>query len=160
MLSFFQSYIIDILVIVLYCILIFIPLLLGVVFALYADRKIWAAVQKRRGPNVVGPYGLFQVPADGLKFIFKEIIIPDGSDKVVFLIAPIITLALSIAAWAVVPVQAGVVLSNINVGILYIFAISSLGVYGILMAGWASNSKYPFLELFVLLLKWFHMKFL
>ena len=144
MLSFFQSYIIDILVIVLYCILIFIPLLLGVVFALYADRKIWAAVQKRRGPNVVGPYGLFQVPADGLKFIFKEIIIPDGSDKVVFLIAPIITLALSIAAWAVVPVQAGVVLSNINVGILYIFAISSLGVYGILMAGWASNSKYPF----------------
>ena len=144
MLSFFQSYIIDILVIVLYCILIFIPLLLGVVFALYADRKIWAAVQKRRGPNVVGPYGLFQVPADGLKFIFKEIIIPDGSDKVVFLIAPILTLALSIAAWAVVPVQAGVVLSNINVGILYIFAISSLGVYGILMAGWASNSKYPF----------------
>ena len=144
MLSFFQSYIIDILIIVLYCILIFIPLLLGVVFALYADRKIWAAVQKRRGPNVVGPYGLFQVPADGLKFIFKEIIIPDGSDKVVFLIAPILTLALSIAAWAVVPVQAGVVLSNINVGILYIFAISSLGVYGILMAGWASNSKYPF----------------
>ena len=144
MLSFLQTYIIDILVIVLYCILIFIPLLLGVVFALYADRKIWAAVQKRRGPNVVGPYGLFQVPADGLKFIFKEIIIPDGSDKVVFLIAPILTLALSIAAWAVVPVQAGVVLSNINVGILYIFAISSLGVYGILMAGWASNSKYPF----------------
>ena len=111
---------------------------------LYADRKIWAAVQKRRGPNVVGPYGLFQVPADGLKFIFKEIILPDGSDKTVFLIAPIITLALSIAAWAVVPVQAGVVLANINVGILYIFAISSLGVYGILMAGWSSNSKYPF----------------
>ena len=99
---------------------------------------------KRRGPNVVGPYGLFQVPADGLKFIFKEIILPDGSDKTVFLIAPIITLALSIAAWAVVPVQAGVVLANINVGILYIFAISSLGVYGILMAGWSSNSKYPF----------------
>ena len=89
-------------------------------------------------------YGLFQVPADGLKFIFKEIILPDGSDKTVFLIAPIITLALSIAAWAVVPVQAGVVLANINVGILYIFAISSLGVYGILMAGWSSNSKYPF----------------
>ena len=144
MLGFFQSHFIDILIIVFYCILIFIPLLLGVVFALYADRKIWAAVQKRRGPNVVGPYGLFQVPADGLKFIFKEIIIPDGSDKVVFLIAPIVTLALSIAAWAVVPVQAGVVLSNINVGILYIFAISSLGVYGILMAGWSSNSKYPF----------------
>ena len=144
MLSLLQTYFYDLLIIILYCILIFVPLLLGVVFALYADRKIWAAVQKRRGPNVVGPYGLFQVPADGLKFIFKEIIIPDGSDKTVFLIAPIITLALSIAAWAVVPVQAGVVLSNINVGILYIFAISSLGVYGILMAGWSSNSKYPF----------------
>ena len=144
MFSLFQTYFYDLLIIILYCILIFVPLLLGVVFALYADRKIWAAVQKRRGPNVVGPYGLFQGPADGLKFIFKEIIIPDGSDKTVFLIAPIITLALSIAAWAVVPVQAGVVLSNINVGILYIFAISSLGVYGILMAGWSSNSKYPF----------------
>ena len=126
------------------CLLIFVPLLLGVIIALYADRKIWAAVQKRRGPNVVGPYGIFQIPADGLKFIFKEIIIPDGSDKIVFLIAPIVTLALSIAAWAVIPVQAGIVLSNINVGILYIFAISSLGVYGILMAGWSSNSKYPF----------------
>ena len=144
MFNLLQTYFYDLLIIILYCILIFVPLLLGVVFALYADRKIWAAVQKRRGPNVVGPYGLFQVPADGLKFIFKEIIIPDGSDKTVFLIAPIITLALSIAAWAVVPVQAGVVLSNINVGILYIFAISSLGVYGILMAGWSSNSKYPF----------------
>ena len=144
MFSLLQTCFYDLLIIILYCILIFVPLLLGVVFALYADRKIWAAVQKRRGPNVVGPYGLFQVPADGLKFIFKEIIIPDGSDKTVFLIAPIITLALSIAAWAVVPVQAGVVLSNINVGILYIFAISSLGVYGILMAGWSSNSKYPF----------------
>ena len=120
------------------------PVLVSVALIVWFDRRIWAFVQKRRGPNVVGPYGLLQVPADGLKFIFKEIIIPDGSDKVVFLIAPIITLALSIAAWAVVPVQAGVVLSNINVGILYIFAISSLGVYGILMAGWASNSKYPF----------------
>ena len=139
-----QTYFIEVMTIILYCLLIFVPLLLGVVMALYADRKIWAAVQKRRGPNVVGPYGLFQVPADGLKFIFKEIILPDGSDKTVFLIAPIITLALSIAAWAVVPVQAGVVLANINVGILYIFAISSLGVYGILMAGWSSNSKYPF----------------
>ena len=139
-----QTYFIEVMTIILYCLLIFIPLLLGVVMALYADRKIWAAVQKRRGPNVVGPYGLFQVPADGLKFIFKEIILPDGSDKTVFLIAPIITLALSITAWAVVPVQAGVVLANINVGILYIFAISSLGVYGILMAGWSSNSKYPF----------------
>ena len=144
MISLAQSYFIEVMTIILYCLLIFVPLLLGVVMALYADRKIWAAVQKRRGPNVVGPYGLFQVPADGLKFIFKEIILPDGSDKTVFLIAPIITLALSITAWAVVPVQAGVVLANINVGILYIFAISSLGVYGILMAGWSSNSKYPF----------------
>jgi NADH-quinone oxidoreductase subunit H len=144
MINLAQTYFIEVMSIILYCLLIFVPLLLGVVMALYADRKIWAAVQKRRGPNVVGPYGLFQVPADGLKFIFKEIILPDGSDKTVFLIAPIITLALSIAAWAVVPVQAGVVLANINVGILYIFAISSLGVYGILMAGWSSNSKYPF----------------
>ena len=144
MINLAQTHFIEVMTIILYCLLIFVPLLLGVVMALYADRKIWAAVQKRRGPNVVGPYGLFQVPADGLKFIFKEIILPDGSDKTVFLIAPIITLALSIAAWAVVPVQAGVVLANINVGILYIFAISSLGVYGILMAGWSSNSKYPF----------------
>ena len=144
MISLAQTYFIEVMTIILYCLLIFVPLLLGVVMALYADRKIWAAVQKRRGPNVVGPYGLFQVPADGLKFIFKEIILPDGYDKTVFLIAPIITLALSITAWAVVPVQAGVVLANINVGILYIFAISSLGVYGILMAGWSSNSKYPF----------------
>ena len=144
MINLAQTYFIEVMTIILYCLIIFVPLLLGVVMALYADRKIWAAVQKRRGPNVVGPYGLFQVPADGLKFIFKEIILPDGSDKTVFLIAPIITLALSIAAWAVVPVQAGVVLANINVGILYIFAISSLGVYGILMAGWSSNSKYPF----------------
>ena len=144
MINLAQTYFIEVMTIILYCLLIFVPLLLGVVMALYADRKIWAAVQKRRGPNVVGPYGLIQVPADGLKFIFKEIILPDGSDKTVFLIAPIITLALSIAAWAVVPVQAGVVLANINVGILYIFAISSLGVYGILMAGWSSNSKYPF----------------
>ena len=144
MINLAQTYFIEVMTIILYCLLIFVPLLLGVVMALYADRKIWAAVQKRRGPNVVGPYGLFQVPADGLKFIFKEIILPDVSDKTVFLIAPIITLALSIAAWAVVPVQAGVVLANINVGILYIFAISSLGVYGILMAGWSSNSKYPF----------------
>ena len=105
MISLTQTYFIEVMTIILYCLLIFVPLLLGVVMALYADRKIWAAVQKRRGPNVVGPYGLFQVPADGLKFIFKEIILPDGSDKTVFLIAPIITLALSITAWAVVPVQ-------------------------------------------------------
>jgi len=144
MIELLTSNFIYLLIMVGICLLIFVPLLLGVIIALYADRKIWAAVQKRRGPNVVGPYGILQIPADGLKFIFKEIIIPDGSDKIVFLIAPIVTLALSIAAWAVIPVQAGIVLSNINVGILYIFAISSLGVYGILMAGWSSNSKYPF----------------
>ena len=144
MIELLTSNFIYLLIMVGICLLIFVPLLLGVIIALYADRKIWAAVQKRRGPNVVGPYGIFQIPADGLKFIFKEIIIPDGSDKIVFLIAPIVTLALSIAAWAVIPVQSGIVLSNINVGILYIFAISSLGVYGILMAGWSSNSKYPF----------------
>ena len=127
------------------CLLIFVPLLLGVVIVLFADRKIWAAVQKRKGPNVVGPFGLFQIPADGLKFLFKEIIIPDGADKTVYFIAPILTSTLAIAAWAVIPIQENIVLSDINVGVLYIFAMSSLGVYGILMAGWASNSKYPFL---------------
>ncbi len=130
MIELLASNFIYLIIIVGICLLIFVPLLLGVIIALYADRKIWAAVQKRRGPNVVGPYGLFQIPADGLKFIFKEIIIPDGSDKIVFIIAPIVTLALSIAAWAVVPVQAGVVLSNINVGILYIFAIVLLEFMG------------------------------
>ena len=127
------------------CLLIFVPLLLGVVIVLFADRKIWAAVQKRKGPNVVGPFGLFQIPADGLKFLFKEIIIPDGSDKTIYFIAPILTSTLAIAAWAVIPIQENIVLSDINVGVLYIFAMSSLGIYGILMAGWASNSKYPFL---------------
>ena len=127
------------------CLLIFVPLLLGVVIVLFADRKIWAAVQKRKGPNVVGPFGLFQIPADGLKFLFKEIIIPDGADKTVYFIAPILTSTLAIAAWAVIPIQDNIVLSDINVGVLYIFAMSSLGIYGILMAGWASNSKYPFL---------------
>ena len=127
------------------CLLIFVPLLLGVVIVLFADRKIWAAVQKRKGPNVVGPFGFLQIPADGLKFLFKEIIIPDGADKTIYFIAPILTSTLAIAAWAVIPVQENIVLSDINVGVLYIFAMSSLGVYGILMAGWASNSKYPFL---------------
>ncbi|MDG2416859.1 MAG: NADH-quinone oxidoreductase subunit NuoH [Pelagibacterales bacterium] len=127
------------------CLLIFVPLLLGVVIVLFADRKIWAAVQKRKGPNVVGPFGLFQIPADGLKFLFKEIIIPDGADKTIYFVAPILTSTLAIAAWAVIPIQENIVLSDINVGVLYIFAMSSLGIYGILMAGWASNSKYPFL---------------
>jgi len=127
------------------CLLIFVPLLLGVVVVLFADRKIWAAVQKRKGPNVVGPFGFFQIPADGLKFLFKEIIIPEGADKFVYFVAPVLTSTLAIAAWAVIPIQENIVLSDINVGVLYIFAMSSLGVYGILMAGWASNSKYPFL---------------
>ena len=112
---------------------------------LYADRKIWAAVQIRRGPNVVGPWGLLQSFADLLKFVLKEPVIPAGANKGVFLLAPLVTCVLALAAWAVIPVNAGWVIADINVGILYIFAISSLGVYGIIMGGWASNSKYPFL---------------
>ena len=125
--------------------LLLIPILTAVAMIVWLDRRVWAFVQKRRGPNVVGPFGLFQIPADGLKFLFKEIIIPDGADKTVYFIAPILTSTLAIAAWAVIPIQENIVLSDINVGVLYIFAMSSLGIYGILMAGWASNSKYPFL---------------
>ena len=121
-------------------------LLVFIAFYLLADRKIWAAVQLRRGPNVVGPFGLFQSFADLLKFVFKEPIIPSGANKGVFLLAPFVTAVLALAAWAVIPFQEGWVISDINVGILYIFAISSLGVYGIIMAGWSSNSKYPFLD--------------
>src|SRR5579884_2763804 len=126
-------------------VLLLVILLIAVAYLLYADRKVWAAVQIRRGPNVVGPWGLLQSFADLLKFVFKEPVIPAGANKGVFLLAPLITVTLSLAAWAVIPVSAGWVISNINVGILYIFAISSLGVYGVIMAGWASNSKYPFL---------------
>jgi NADH-quinone oxidoreductase subunit H len=126
--------------------LMLVVLLIIVAYILYADRKIWAAVQIRRGPNVVGPWGLFQSFADLLKFVFKEPIIPAGANKGVFLLAPLVTCVLSLAAWAVIPVNANWVIANINVGILYIFAISSLGVYGIIMGGWASNSKYPFLS--------------
>jgi NADH-quinone oxidoreductase subunit H len=134
--------------------LLLIPLLILVAYILYADRKIWAAVQLRRGPNVVGPWGLLQSFADLLKFVFKEPVIPSGANKGVFLLAPLVTCALALGAWAVIPVDGGsegnefrpLVISNINVGILYIFAISSLGVYGIIMGGWASNSKYPFLS--------------
>ncbi len=122
-----------------------IVLLVALAFLLLADRKIWAAVQLRRGPNVVGPFGLLQSFADFFKFVFKEIVIPAGANKGVFLLAPLITLVLAMIAWAVVPVNEGWVVADINVGILYIFAISSLGVYGIIMGGWASNSKYPFL---------------
>ena len=123
-----------------------IALLIVVSFLIYADRKVWAAVQLRRGPNVVGPFGVLQSFADLLKFVFKEVIIPDGANKGVFVLAPIISAALSLAAWAVIPVAEGWEVADINVGILYLFALSSLGVYGIIMGGWASNSKYPFLS--------------
>ncbi len=125
--------------------LIMIMLLLTLAFILLFDRKVWAAVQIRKGPNVVGPFGLLQSFADFLKFVMKEIIIPAGANKTVFILAPLITFVLAFAAWAVVPIAPGWVISDINVGILYLFAISSLGVYGIIMGGWASNSKYPFL---------------
>ena len=122
-----------------------VPILVAVAMIVWLDRRVWAFVQKRRGPNVVGPFGLFQSIADFLKYIFKEIIIPASSNKVIFVLAPIITMTLALIAWAVIPFSESLVLANINVGILYLFAISSLGVYGIIMGGWASNSKYPFL---------------
>jgi len=122
-----------------------VALLIFIAYILLADRKIWAAVQMRRGPNVVGPFGLFQSFADLLKFVLKEPTIPAGANKVLFLLAPLVTCVLALAAWAVVPLAEGWVIADINVGVLYIFAISSLGVYGIIMGGWASNSKYPFL---------------
>jgi len=120
-------------------------LLVVIAFVLLADRKIWAAVQMRRGPNVVGAFGLMQSFADLLKFVFKEPLIPAGANKVIFLLAPLVSVVLALAAWVVIPIDAGWALADINVGILYIMAISSLGVYGIIMGGWASNSKYPFL---------------
>ena len=122
-----------------------VPVLVSVAMIVWLDRRVWAFVQKRQGPNVVGPFGLLQSLADALKYIFKEIIIPASSNKVIFILAPIITMTLALIAWAVIPFDEGQVLANINVGILYIFAVSSLGVYGIIMGGWASNSKYPFL---------------
>ena len=125
--------------------LIALPVMLGVAIAVYADRKIWAAMQLRRGPNVVGPFGALQTFADALKLFLKETIVPSGANKGVFLIAPMITFTLALIAWAVIPFDAGVVLADINVGILYLLAVSSMGVYGIIMSGWASNSKYPFL---------------
>src|SRR5215467_12592762 len=139
------DYIWPLLVIVAQSVLMLVVLLIAIAYVLYADRKIWAAVQIRRGPNVVGPWGLLQSFADLLKFVLKEPIIPAGANKGVFLLAPLVSCALALAAWAVIPVDAGVVISDINVGVLYIFAISSLGVCGIIMGGWASNSKYPFL---------------
>ena len=125
--------------------LLLLPVLVSVAMIVWLDRRVWAFVQKRQGPNVVGPFGLLQSLADALKYIFKEIIIPASSNKVIFILAPIITMTLALIAWAVIPFSESQVLGNINVGILYIFAVSSLGVYGIIMGGWASNSKYPFL---------------
>jgi NADH-quinone oxidoreductase subunit H len=122
-----------------------VPVLVSVAMIVWLDRKVWAFVQKRQGPNVVGPFGLLQSLADALKYIFKEIIIPSSSNKVIFILAPIVTMTLALISWAVIPFSATQVLADINVGILYLFAVSSLGVYGIIMGGWASNSKYPFL---------------
>jgi NADH-quinone oxidoreductase subunit H len=125
--------------------LITLPLLLAVAMSVYVDRKVWAAMQMRRGPNVVGPFGLLQSFADGLKLFLKETIVPSGANKGIFLIAPMITFTLALIGWAVIPFGPDAVLADINVGILYLFAVSSMGVYGIIMSGWASNSKYPFL---------------
>ena len=124
---------------------ILIPVLVSVALAVWLDRRIWGAVQKRKGPNVVGPFGLLQTVADALKYILKEIIIPASSNKVIFVLAPVVTMTLALVAWAAIPFDNELVLADINVGILYLFAVSSLGVYGIIMGGWASNSKYPFL---------------
>ena len=121
-----------------------VPILIAVAMIVWLDRRVWGLVQKRKGPNVVGPFGLLQTLADALKYIFKEIIIPASSNKIIFILAPIITMTLALIAWAVIPFGTNQALANINVGILYIFAVSSLGVYGIIMGGWASNSKYPF----------------
>ena len=122
-----------------------VPVLVSVAMIVWLDRRVWAFVQKRKGPNVVGPFGLLQTLADALKYLFKEIIIPASSNKVIFILAPVVTMTLALVAWAVIPFSQTQVIANINVGILYIFAVSSLGVYGIIMGGWASNSKYPFL---------------
>ena len=143
--SFLDIYVWPTVLIVLSIVAIVVPVLAGVAYMTYAERKVIAAVQLRKGPNVVGPLGLLQPVADGLKLLFKETIVPVGANRVVFLLAPMLTFILSLIAWAVIPFDEGWVLADINVGILYLFAISSLGVYGIIMAGWASNSKYAFL---------------
>src|SRR6186997_2398652 len=143
--EFFWAYIWPLIIIVAQSVMLLVILLVAIAYVLLADRKIWAAVQIRRGPNVVGPWGLFQSFADLLKFVVKEPVIPAGANKGVFLLAPLVTCVLALAAWAVIPMDPNWVIANINVGVLYIFAISSLMVYGVIMAGWASNSKYPFL---------------
>ncbi len=145
MAEFWTNYGFPLAIVVVESVVLLVALMLSIAYLLLADRKIWAAVQLRRGPNVVGAFGLLQSFADLLKFILKEPVIPAGADKTVFLLAPIVTCVLALSAWAVIPLDAGWVVANINVGILYIFAISSLGVYGVIMGGWASNSKYPFL---------------
>src|ERR1700755_85152 len=145
MAEFWTSTLWPLIIMIAQSVLLLVVLLIAIAYVLYADRKIWAAVQIRRGPNVVGPWGTLQSFADLLKFVLKEPVIPASANKGVFLLAPLVTCTLALAAWAVIPVGAGLVISDINVGVLYIFAISSLGVYGVIMAGWASNSKYPFL---------------
>lgn len=146
MADFWADYLFPLIIMLAQSVLMLVVLLVIVAYILYADRKVWAAVQIRRGPNVVGPWGLLQSFADLLKFVLKEPVIPAGANKGLFLLAPLVTVTLSLAAWSVVPVAEGWVIADINVGILFIFAISSLGVYGIIIGGWASNSKYPFLS--------------
>src|ERR1700749_2398022 len=144
MAEFFWDYLWPLIIMVAESVLLLVVLLIAIAYVLYADRKVWAAVQLRRGPNVVGPWGLLQSFADLLKFVFKEPVIPAGANKGVFLLAPLVTCTLALAAWAVIPVNLGWVIADINVGVLYIFAISSLMVYGVIMAGWGANSKYAF----------------
>jgi hypothetical protein len=143
--AFWTGFLWPLIVMIAQSVLLLVVLLIAIAYILLADRKIWAAVQIRRGPNVVGPWGLLQSFADLLKFVLKEPIIPSGANKGVFLLAPLVSCVLALAAWAVIPMDLGWVISDINVGVLYIFAISSLSIYGIIMAGWSSNSKYPFL---------------
>src|SRR4030081_1292427 len=145
MAEFWTSTLWPLIIMIAQSVLLLVVLLIAIAYILLADRKIWAAVQIRRGPNVVGPWGLFQSFADLLKFVLKEPIIPSGANKGVFLLAPLVSCVLALAAWAVIPMSLGWVISDINIGVLYIFAISSLSIYGIIMAGWSSNSKYPFL---------------
>ncbi|MCQ3943698.1 MAG: NADH-quinone oxidoreductase subunit H, partial [Alphaproteobacteria bacterium] len=145
MAEFWTGFLWPLIIMVAQSLLLMVILLVAIAYVLYADRKIWAAVQIRRGPNVVGPWGLLQSFADLLKFVLKEPVIPAGANKGIFLLAPLVACVLALGAWAVIPVAQNWVIADINVGILYIFAISSLGVYGIIMGGWASNSKYPFL---------------
>nr|WP_325253788.1 NADH-quinone oxidoreductase subunit NuoH [Amylibacter sp.] len=143
--GFFATNLGTLVIIIAQCLLVTAFVMISLLFLVYGDRKIWAAVQMRRGPNVVGPWGLMQTVADAAKYIFKEVLIPDGSDKTVFLLAPLMSFILALIAWAVIPFSEDMVLANLNVAVLYVFAIGSLEVYGVIMGGWASNSKYPFL---------------